>query len=323
VTTLLIGATGFLGSAVAARLATGQLAALVRPASDRSCLPAGVDVRVGDLGDAAGLAPSLVGVDRLVYCASMGFGHVPALVHALHRAGVRRAVFVSTTALFTRLPAASRAVRADAEAATRASALAWTILRPTMIYGTARDRNVSRLLRVLRRTPVFPVFGAGTALQQPIFVDDLADAVVAALDSDRTIAQAYNLAGGDALSYAELVRTAARAVGRAPRLVYVPLPVTLAAAKLAAHLSGHVWSRLPVGPEQILRLAEDKVYDCSPAAQDFGFRARTFAQGVAIEAVRLGLAPPPATVHWTGSRSRSRSWSRSGRKPATRPARRR
>jgi uncharacterized protein YbjT (DUF2867 family) len=249
---------------------------LVRPTSDTSVLPPDVDVdlRVGTLED-----PNLPleGISTVVYCASMGFGHVPALLEQLRLAGVARGVFVSTTAIFTRLPAASRAPRVEAEAAVQASALDWTILRPTMIYGTARDRNISRLLRFLARWPVFPV--CGNALWQPIYVEDLADAVVAALDRQATSGRVYNLAGAYPIRFDELVRTAARAISRRVSLVRVPV----AAAVLAARVTR------VVTPEQILRLAEDKAFDYAEATRDFNFHPRSFAEGVRLEARRLGF----------------------------------
>ena len=273
---LLVGATGFLGGAVAARLAHRQSIALVRSRSDRSVLPTGMEVREGDL---AWPLP-LDGVDTVVYCASMGFGHVPGLIRQLeaeHK--VSRAVFVSTTAVFTSLPSASRAVRLEAEAAVQSSALDWTILRPTMIYGTARDRNISRLLRFVKRWPVFPL--CGNALWQPIYIDDLADAVITALDSPATARKAYNLAGAEPLTFADLVRTAASVVGR--RIVLLPVP--LEAAVLAARLSRVVTA------EQIRRLAEDKAFGITDTARDFNFAPRSFADGVRLEAESLGLAP--------------------------------
>jgi nucleoside-diphosphate-sugar epimerase len=279
-TTLLVGGTGFLGSFVAARLPGASV--LVRPTSDTSVLPPGVALRVGDLGS----DPPLEGVDSLVYCASMGFGHVPRLVAQLEACGVQRAVFVSTTAIFTHLPAASRAVRLEAEEAVQASRLEWTILRPTMIYGTHRDRNISRLLWWLRRWPVVPVCGDG--LWQPIYVEDLADAVVAALNTRTTIGRAYNLAGGPpALRFSELVRVAGRAVGR--DVVLLPVPLRLAV--VLARLTG------VVKPEQVWRLAEDKAFDASDACRDFGFLARPFDEGVRLEVRQLReqtrwLAPP-------------------------------
>jgi nucleoside-diphosphate-sugar epimerase len=265
---LLIGGTGFLGSFVAQRLATREVVALVRPTSDRSVLPEGLEVRVGDLAQSLPVS----GCDTLVYCASMGTGHVPRLVPALEVAGIQRAVFVSTTAIFTSLSAPSKAVRLEAEAAVQSSSLGWTIVRPTMIYGTARDRNISRLLRLVRRWPLVPV--CGNALWQPVHVEDVADAVVGALDSTRTALRAYNVPGALPLRFADLVRTAARAVER--RVVLVPLP--LRAALLAARLT-----RL-VSAEQVHRLVEDKSFDYSDAARDFDFRPRTFADGVAAEA---------------------------------------
>jgi nucleoside-diphosphate-sugar epimerase len=273
---LLVGGTGFLGSFVAACLAERNPLVLVRPTSDRSALPAPVEPRVGDLDRALDLND----VESVVYCASMGFGHVPPLVAQLEAAGVRRGVFVSTTAIFTSLPTRSQASRVEAEDAVRSSHLAWTILRPTMIYGTARDRNISRLLRFLARWPVFPMCG-GDSLWQPVHVEDVADAVVAALDAPQAIGRAYNVAGAAPLTFRDLVRTAARAVGR--RVALVPVP--LRAAVLAARLS-HV-----VRPEQILRLAEDKVFDITVASADLGYAPRTFAEGVRSEAHLLGLAP--------------------------------
>jgi uncharacterized protein YbjT (DUF2867 family) len=277
-TILLVGATGFLGSAVAARLTERQAIALVRSTSDRSVLPTGMQLREGDLAQPLPLED----IDTLIFCASMGFGHLPAVIRQLAQAKrVRRAIFISTTAIFTSLPSASRAVRRTAEAAVQASALDWTILRPTMIYGTARDRNISRLLRFIKRWPVFPL--CGNALWQPIYVDDLADAVVAALDSPRTIRVAYNLAGAEPLLFADLIRSAARAVGRRIRLLRVPLEAAVLAARLTRVVTA----------EQIRRLAEDKAFSISDAARDFNFAPRSFAEGVRLEAESLGLARSP------------------------------
>jgi nucleoside-diphosphate-sugar epimerase len=285
VTTLLIGGTGFLGSYVAHRLRQSDLVCLTRPSSDVSRLPPGTAIRWGSLDDQSSLRTALLGVDTLVYCASMGFGHVPHLVPMLEAAGVRRAVFVSTTAIFTSLPAPSRTVRLDAEAVVRASGLEWTVLRPTMIYGSERDRNISRLLRFLARSPVFPLFGNGRALHQPVFVEDLADAVVAAIDTQDAVGQAYNLAGAFPLSYADLIRTAGRAINRRPLLLHVPLSLALAGARGLGFLPG----RALISPEQVLRLAEDKAFDYSAAVRDLGFSPRSFEAGTREEARSLGL----------------------------------
>jgi nucleoside-diphosphate-sugar epimerase len=295
VSVLLIGGTGFLGSCVARRLVDRGLVALVRPGSDRSTLPPGVEQRVGDLDGEV----RLDGIDTVVYCASMGFGHVPRLVQRLEAAGLERAVFVSTTAIFTTLPVASRSVRLEAEYAVQHSRLTWTILRPTMIYGTARDRNISRLLRLLDRWPVVPV--CGNALWQPIYVEDAADAVVCALDSSLTPGRAYNLAGKAPLRLAALVRAAAAALGRRVWLVPVPLRLAVLAARLTR----------VVTPDQVWRLAEDKAFDYAEAARDFGFSPRSFEEGARLEARALGLPKRPRPP---GPRGRSLRPSAPGRR---------
>jgi nucleoside-diphosphate-sugar epimerase len=126
------------------------------------------------------LTSALRGVDALVNIASLGFGHAESILRSAKEAGVKRGIFISTTAIFTQLNAGSKSMRLAAEEAIQASGLDYTILRPTMIYGSPRDRNMWRLIRLLRVTPIMPIFGDGESLQQPIFVDDVAQAVLLA-----------------------------------------------------------------------------------------------------------------------------------------------
>lgn len=286
----LAGGTGFTGRRVALRLARrgAPAVALVRPSGDASLLPAGTTTRPGDLSDPASVERWLSGCRSLVYCASMGFGHVPGVVDACLRAGVGRAVFVSTTAIFTSLPAPSKGVRQEAEAAVLRSALRWTIVRPTMIYGAPGDRNVERLLRAVARWPVIPVPGAGRSLVQPVHVDDLADAIVAAWANPSAAGRAYDLSGAAPLALADLIAAAGAAVGRRPVRLHLPLrPV--AWALRAAERAG---LRPRIRAEQVLRLAEDKAFPHAAAARDLGFAPRSFEDGVREEARLLGLGAP-------------------------------
>lgn len=287
-TVALAGGTGFTGRRVAARLAAkGQvLRCLVRGTSDRAALPPGVETVVGDLADAAALSRWLAGCDALVYCASMGFGHIDGVVAAAEAAGVRRAVFISTTALFTRLPAKSKVVRTAAEESVRRSRLAWTILRPTMIYGAPGDRNMERLLRQVARWPVVFVPGDGKALIQPVHVDDLADAVVAAFVTAAAERREYNVSGRAPLSLGSTIDAAASAVGKRRSKLHLPLGAV--AATLRAFEA--IRLPLPVKSEQVLRLAEDKAFPHDDAARDFGFAPRDFESGIAEEARALEFA---------------------------------
>lgn len=224
------------------------------------------------------------GSENLVNVASLGFGHADGIVTAAEEAGMDRAVFVSTTALFTRLPAPSKRVRGAAEDRIRASSLRWTIIRPTMIYGAPGDRNVARLLQVLRKVPIVPVPGGGHRLQQPVHVEDLAAAIVAALETDAAVSRAIDVPGPEPLSFRALLETAGRAVGRSPRLVPVPLGPTISALRLYERSV----ARPRIKAEQLERLSEDKAFDVGPARELLGYEGRSFAEGVRREAELLG-----------------------------------
>lgn len=285
---LLTGATGFTGSFVLARLRErgAQPRCLVRATSDRTEL-GDAEIVEGDIGDETSLDRALRGVDVLLNTASIGFGQAPLLVAAAERAGVRRAIFISTTAVFTTLNAKSKSVRLAAEQAIESSALDWTILRPTMIYGTSRDRNMARLIRFLRRWPVLPVVGDGESLQQPVYVGDVATAVLRALDSPSTVRRAYNISGAEPLTFNQVVDTITNALGRRVWKVRVPVgpPVAL------LHGLERLGLRLPVRAEQLLRLNEDKAFGHDEAVCDFGYAPVSFREGVGLELRELGLLP--------------------------------
>ena len=285
---LLTGATGFTGSHVLARLRHAGIAvrSYVRSPEKASALEGqGVEVARGDLSDESTLSRACAGCDGLINVASIGFGHGPGIIRALKVAGVNRAIFVSTTAIFTQLNAPSKEVRLVAERAIRDSALDWTLLRPTMIYGTDRDRNICRLIRFIRRSPVLPVFGSGQFLMQPIYVEDLAAGIVAAARSPCTLNRDYNLSGAEPLSYNDLVQTVARLMGRRLRLMHIPARPAVKTLQLVEKMG----LRIPIKAEQVLRLNEDKAFSWEAAAADFDFAPRTFAKGVEAEIRSMGI----------------------------------
>jgi len=282
------GATGFTGWATLPLLLERghSVRCLVRrPALAGAIRAAGAEVVLGDLGDDHALAETFRDRTALVNVASLGFGHADRLIRAAEEAGIARAIFISTTAIFTRLNAPSRAVRIAAEEAIRGSGLRWTILRPTMIYGSDRDRNICRLIGFLEYSPVLPVFGPGTAFMQPIFVDDLALAIVSALNAAASERQCYNLAGAAPLNYNELARSVAGLMKRRVRLWHLPAAPVMYLLRILEGLK----LSFPLKAEQVARLQEDKAFSWDEAARDFGFSPRTFKEGVRIEIARMGL----------------------------------
>jgi uncharacterized protein YbjT (DUF2867 family) len=288
---LVTGGSGFLGRYVlreASRRGHETVALSRSPAAAQTVAGWGAQPVAGDLDDVGHLYRvfATAHCEALVNLASLGFGHAPAVVAAASEAGIGRAVFVSTTAVTTTLAAPAKRVRLAAEQRIRASALKWTILRPTMIYGAPGDRNLSRLLAVLHRAPLLPVPGGGHHLQQPVHVADVADAVLSAVERPSTAGATYDIAGPQPLTLAELLRTSARAVASRTRFVPVPLTPMVAMVRGYERLSPHPRIRA----EQLLRLAEHKAYVIDSAARDLGFNPRPFAAGIRAEAQTMGLA---------------------------------
>jgi uncharacterized protein YbjT (DUF2867 family) len=287
---LVTGGSGFLGRYVLCEAARRghQTVALARSETSAATVSAlGALPLRGDLSDPPSLGAAFAAsrCDILVNLASLGFGHAPAIVTAAERTGISRAVFVSTTALTTRLPATSKQIRLAAEERIAASGLDWTILRPTMIYGDPGDRNLSRLLPLLCRVPVLPVPGA-THLQQPVHAADVAYAVLTAAERRATAGRIYDVAGPEPLTFTELLRTAGLAVGSRTRFVPVPLSPVVAAARGYELLSKNPRIRV----EQLRRLAEDKAFEIDDAVRDLGYTPRSFAEGIRAEARAMGLA---------------------------------
>ena len=279
---LVTGATGFTGSRVVPLLLNSgyQVRALIRATSDRSPL-ADMDVEwaAGDLADTESFTAALHGVDALVNIASLGFGHAESILKSMKEAGVKRGIFISTTAVFTQLNAGSKSIRLAAEEAIQTSGLDYTILRPTMIYGSPRDRNMWRLIRLLKITPIMPIFGDGESLQQPIFVDDVAQAVLLALQNDITIGKSYNIAGKAPLTYNQVIDTVAAALGKRVWKLHLPYKPIVHALQFTERIG----IRLPIKAEQVLRLNEDKAFSYEAAQSDLGFSPRGFDDGIRLE----------------------------------------
>jgi nucleoside-diphosphate-sugar epimerase len=119
---------------------------------------------------------------------------------------------------------------------------------------------------------------------------DLTGALVTAVERPETSGSCYDVAGPESLTFAELLRASAAAVGYRVRLVPVPL-----APVIALTLGYERVSRRPrIRAEQWERLAEDKAFPIDAAARDLGYAPRSFAEGIRGEAAALGFAP--ATV---------------------------
>jgi len=285
------GGTGFVGRAVVGALRSHgfTVRCLVRRGSEHHLRGMGAIERVeGDVRVRAGLDQEMAGCDAVIHLvgiirerphATFEQIHVQGtrnVVDAARAAGIRRLLHMS--ALGTRPGARSRyhQTKWAAEEAVRASGLAWTIFRPSIIYGRG-DGFVTLLARMLRRSAFVPVIGTGRNRLQPVPVEHVAEAFARALTLPATEKQVYDVVGPRPVTMLELLDLVARALGRTrARPVHVPVGFVRAVARVL-----HVMPGFPVTPDQLLMLEEDNVADPGPFYATFGLQPVDPAEGIA------------------------------------------
>ena len=206
---------------------------------------------------------------------------LPEHFSRLESAGCRRLVALSSTSRFTKQRSTSPAERAVASrlVAAEEAVLAWagsrsvtaTILRPTLIYDGSADRNITTIVGFIRRFGFFPLLGEARGLRQPVHVDDVAAACLAAL-SVVSPQPAYDISGGEVLSYRSMLERVFAGLGKPPRLLSLPGWLIRGAMPLVTALPRY----RHLSPAMFERMNEDLVFDHAAAARDLGFSPRPF-----------------------------------------------
>ena len=155
------------------------------------------------------------------------------LIKSAKQAGVRQIVHISITSASPDSPLAYFKGKALPEQAVADSGLAYTILRPTLIFG-AEDILINNIAWFLRRFPVFPVPGSGDYPVQPVHVEDVADAAVVAGEQCKNTTQ--DCVGPEIYTYEQLIRLVASVVESRSKMVHVRPSLALFLSRLAGVL---------------------------------------------------------------------------------------
>ena len=251
---LLTGATGTIGRPLVRRLVAAEVPVrcLVRDPRRLGAERVRVQIALGDLGDPFSFRNALRGVDTVVHLASVirdqPNGSIEELdgvatwrlVRSAERAGAQRFVFFSTLAADTRSRARLMRAKAIAERAVSDSSLEHTVFAPSIVY--APSDPFMTLLERMSLLPAMPIAGPGSARFQPIWAEDVADCVIAALPggahASEAIGARYELAGPQTLTYREIVDLALHSFRRRRRVVSVPIAAARPALKLLELLAG-------------------------------------------------------------------------------------
>jgi NADH dehydrogenase len=253
---LVLGGTGFVGRAVCERLVEdggggGRVLVPTRRQPHANAvrqLPT-VEVVQADVHDDATLArlvgrsDAVINLVAILHGSAAAFEHVHValprrLAEACRSTGVKRLVHVSALGVGPGSPSNYLRSKTAGEEALRAAGLDLTVLRPSVIFG-ADDSFLNLFAGLQRLTPLVPLAGSDARFQ-PVWVEDVADAVVRALDDPASIGQTYECVGPRVYTLSELVRLAGRWSGH--ERLQIPLPA------VAARLQALTMEMLPGTP---------------------------------------------------------------------------
>ena len=223
---LVLGGTGFVGSHVCQKLALLPLRITLptrrtENAKHLQSLPT-VDVLQVDVHDEAALTRLVAGHDAVINLVAILHGNEAAfnrvhvelpqkLARACQAAGVRRVVHVSALGAALDAPSMYQRSKARGEQILQAAALELTLLRPSVIFG-AEDKFLKVFAKLQQIFPIIPLAGADTRFQ-PVWVQDVAQAVVHCLQNPDTAGQIFDVCGPDVMTLRQLVQFAGKASG--------------------------------------------------------------------------------------------------------------
>jgi 2-alkyl-3-oxoalkanoate reductase len=304
---LVTGATGFTGKALTRRLIDDghEVIALDYKEGHKTdeIRSWGATVHIGSVTDAdlvASLMPGVEVVQHLAaafrelnvpdsYYEEVNVGGTRVMLEAAFKAGVRKFVYCSTCGVHGDIenpPGGEDAPIAPADYYQRTKyeaepvvleyfrrGLPATILRPAAIYGPG---DPERFFMIYRRVAkgTFPMFGNGRTLYHPLYIDNLIDALVLAMDPDKGLGEAYLIADEEYVEIEDLVRRVAAAMGRTVNVPHYPVwPVVLV---------GHVMETIcrpfkitpPIFPRRVDWYRQNRAFKIDKAKRDLGYAPR-------------------------------------------------
>ncbi len=283
---LLIGATGFLGKPVLEKLLkkSFKVSCLIRTSSstleleDTAKKTGGeVDFSTGTLQSPDSIITPLKKAEIAIYMVDLEHANLlENFIKASERAGLKRAVFISSTTVLIPLESKVKTKKIISENLIKNSGLDYTILRPSMIYGSKDDNNFSSMIDFIKKRRFFITFGSGNNLIQPIYIEDVASAIVSTLNNKKTFKQIYNISGKNPLKYNDMLEIVRHKLKKQFKSIKVPSGL----GKFLISIYAGISRNPALTPDQIDRTGIDKVYSYRKASNDFNFSPTSFEEGI-------------------------------------------
>jgi nucleoside-diphosphate-sugar epimerase len=289
---LVTGGAGVMGARLVRRLRSAghEVRALVLPGDRlRARIEGlGAEIHEGDVAQASTLRGCCDGIDTVYHLAAVILSHDPSvfarvnrdgtanMVREASRGGVRHFIYVSSASVTypRRTPYAESKLQAE-HIVSAASGMAYTIARPTLVYEQGGGQELMLFLDYLRRFPVVPFIGRGTAIKRPVWSEDVVDGLLRMADAQVAWGKTYNLSGGEPISMLELAGLLLRHLDRPRPIAHLPVPLCRAAAR-AFSLT---MSRPPLTESAIAGVINDANLDPTATMRDLGYQPRGVREG--------------------------------------------
>ena len=248
-----------------------------------------VDIRYGDISNAATLSGVFDGVETVFHLAAVVLSRNPAvfkrvnvegtrnMVAGATAAGVKHFIYVSSASVVYPKPTPYSLSKRECERIVSSQdSMHYTIIRPTLAYSESGGEEFLLFMNYLKRFPVVPFIGRGKALKNPVHVDDLMRGFLAIPGNPKTYGKIYQFSGGEEITIRNLAKLILKQLGLSRPFLTIPVPVCKAVAAVMAR----TMKNPPLAWNVIAGITQDANLDNSLARQDLGYSPIGIREGL-------------------------------------------
>lgn len=263
----------------------GKVRCIVRPNSNTDFINTSkldVELKYGDLTDIRFLEEALEGASTVFHIASIFYSEF--VIKAAVANKVKRAIFVHTTGIYSKYKSASeeyKKIESNVKSIIEEnqSDINLTYLRPTMIYGYLKDKNMSVFIKMVDKLRIFPVINNGINLLQPVHGQDLGRAYYQVLLKEDIHREDFVLSGKNEISMRYMFSLISEQLGKRIFFINVPMAIGVLGARVIKFVSLGKIDYI----EKVMRMGEDRNFSHQNAKEAFGYDPMPFEEGLKRE----------------------------------------